>query len=163
VSPSAVGMLTNSGWTTIPEVLFASKTNAAGTGIASVVVQFGPFAPMNDVFPKSVLPCMVKPAAEPTAIAYPNAPVRRLSRIVPFWFRSQPYWSPNQVRGPTAMPILRVCSAACHVAKALGVLDHDLVRVGPVLLAGLRLLIGEFADDSVVSDDGAFRKGRDEL
>jgi len=50
-------------------VLFVSSTNGAGVGTVSVVVQFGPCSPMNEVFPKRTLFSTVKFLAEVIAIA----------------------------------------------------------------------------------------------
>ena len=44
-------------------------TNGAGVGMASVAVQFGPRAPMNEVFPMRTLFSTVKFVAELMAIA----------------------------------------------------------------------------------------------
>ena len=85
-------------------MLLYSWGESAGGG--SVVLQLGPRAPMKVVLPIRVFPWMVKLRAEPTAMPYPNAPVRRLPITVPDWLMLLRAWSPNHVRGPIAMPIL---------------------------------------------------------
>ena len=75
-------------------------------GVVSKVVQFGPLDPIKLVFPNSMLFCMVKLRAEVIAMAYPNAPVKLLLRTVPEKLTFLRYLSPNQLLGPTAMPIL---------------------------------------------------------
>lgn len=46
----------------------SSWTNGAGVGVMSVVLQFGPFEPMKDVFPTRIFPCTVKFVAEEMAM-----------------------------------------------------------------------------------------------
>ena len=61
---------------------------------------------MKLVFPNRTLFATVKLRADVIATAYPNAPERWLLKIVPEKLTFLRYRSPNQVRGPTAMPIL---------------------------------------------------------
>jgi len=71
-----------------------------------VVEQLGPRDPIKVVFPNKTLFSMVKLRAEVMATAYPNAPERWLLKTVPEKLTFLRYRSPNQVRGPIAMPIL---------------------------------------------------------
>ena len=48
----------------IADVVLASIMNLAGLGTVSVLEQFGPRAPMNDVLPKKLFLCTVKLTAE---------------------------------------------------------------------------------------------------
>lgn len=50
-------------------VVFVSRTKAAGAGTVSLVLQFGPRAPMKDVLPKMALFSIVKLWAEVMAMA----------------------------------------------------------------------------------------------
>jgi len=61
---------------------------------------------MKDVPPNKTLSRTVKLRAEVMAMPYPNAPERRLPETVPEKLTFLRYQSPNQVRGPIAMPIL---------------------------------------------------------
>lgn len=81
--------------------------NGAGCGIVSVVLQFGPRAPMKDVLPTSTLFSTVKFTADVIAMPYPNAPVNWLLSTVPELLTLFPNSVPNHVRGPMAMPILK--------------------------------------------------------
>ena len=81
LSPS--GMLVKSLCVVESETVFWSRTKGAGWGVVSVLLQFGPRAPMKDVLPTRTLLEMVKLRAEDTAMPYPNAPVRELERTVP--------------------------------------------------------------------------------
>lgn len=69
-------------------------------------LQLGPRDPMKEVFPNNTLLSTVKLRAEVMAMAYPNAPERLLLKTVPEELTLLRYSSPNQVRGPIAIPIL---------------------------------------------------------
>ena len=90
--------------------VFGSSTNATALGVTSAEVQLGPREPMKDVFPNKALPCTVKLVADEIAIANPNAPDSSLLRTVPDLDTLLPYWLPNHVLGPIAIPILREVS-----------------------------------------------------
>ena len=78
----------------------------AGFGGGFVLLQFGPISLMKEVLPIRILFWIVKLEAEETAIPQLNAPPRWLSVITPERVKLLPSLLPNQVRGPTAMPIL---------------------------------------------------------
>lgn len=75
VSVSPSWMFTNSAWVVELETVFWSMTNAAGVGVWSTELQFGPREPMKEVLPIRVLPSTVKFLAPDIAIPYPKAPV----------------------------------------------------------------------------------------
>ncbi len=106
VKPFPSVMFWKSSWVADPVTVLRSITKRAGEGVVSVSVQLGPRAPMKDVLPTSTLFSTVKLLAEDMAMPYPKAPVSWLFNTVPDWLTLLPYRSPNQVRGPMAMPIL---------------------------------------------------------
>jgi hypothetical protein len=60
---------TKSDWVVHIAVLLISRTNAEGEGVGSPVEQFGPRAPINEVFPTRILFSTVKLVADDIAMA----------------------------------------------------------------------------------------------
>ena len=110
---------------------------------------------MKVVLPIRVFPWMVKLRAEPTAMPYPNAPVRRLPITVPDWLMLLRAWSPNHVRGPIAMPILEGNGeGAMRLQGVLDLLDDSVfVIVTSLVVCAGRLVCCEATSNGIVLDD----------
>lgn len=131
-------------------------TKGAGEGVTSVWLQLGPLEPINEVFPKRTLLSTVKLRAEDMAIPYPKAPERRLLITVPERLTLLRYLSPNQVRGPMAMPILRrrVRGSRYVKQKVESLLYNDIFFVLTLCFRWSPRIGGETTEDSIVPHDG---------
>lgn len=84
--------------------MFGAKTKGFGAGMLSV--QLGPRPPINEVLPTRTLFCTMKFFVELIPMAKLNAPLKKLFSIVAPKLTLFLNLSPNQTRGPKAIPTL---------------------------------------------------------